>query len=191
MGLDTRVEPEETSLGIPHVPQRQGRVSKLTRQEIEELYARYAPVVHRRAFAVVGRDADAWDVVQEVFEKMLKNAAEFRAQARPMTWVYRITTNVALNLLRSRGVREPEGGASGEPALEMSGTVEARQMLARLSEALSPRELSVVAMTVIDGMTQEEIADTLGLSRKTINRELEAIRQKVIALGFEKFEVPA
>ena len=166
-------------------------MSKLTKQEIEELYARYAPVVHRRAYAVVGRDADAWDVVQEVFERMLKNAAEFRAQARPMTWVYRITTNVALNLLRSRGVREPEGGAAPEPSLELSGAVEARQMLLKLSETLEPRELAVVAMTVIDGMTQEEIADTLGLSRKTINRDLEGIRSKVLALGFEKFEVPA
>lgn len=166
-------------------------MSKLTKQEIEELYARYAPVVHRRAYSVVGRDADAWDVVQEVFEKMLKNAAEFRAQARPMTWVYRITTNVALNLLRSRGVREPEAGVAPEPFTELTGTVEARQMLHKLSETLGPRELEVVAMTVIDGMTQEEIADTLGLSRKTINRELEGIRSKVVALGFEKFEVPA
>jgi len=161
-------------------------LSKLTKQEIEELYARYAPVVHRRALSVVGRDADAWDVVQEVFEKMLKAADEFRAQARPMTWVYRITTNVAINLLRSRGVREPEGGAAPEPALEMAGTVEARQMLWKLCETLEERELAVVAMTVIDGMTQEEIADTLGLSRKTINRELDAIRSKVVALGFEK-----
>jgi RNA polymerase sigma-70 factor (ECF subfamily) len=166
-------------------------VSKLTKQEIEELYARYAPVVHRRALAVVGRDADAWDVVQEVFEKMLKNAAEFRAQARPMTWVYRITTNVSLNLLRARGVREPEGGVAAEPMLESARQVEARQMLLTLCETLGERELQVVAMTVIDGMTQEEIADTLGFSRKTINRELEAIRTKVLALGFEKFEVPA
>jgi RNA polymerase sigma-70 factor (ECF subfamily) len=166
-------------------------VSKLTKQEIEELYARYAPVVHRRAFSVVGRDADAWDVVQEVFEKMLRNAAEFRAEARPMTWVYRITTNVALNLLRARGIREPEGGAAAEPSTELATAVEARQMLLKLGETLGERELAVVAMTVLDGMTQEEIADTLGLSRKTINRELDGIRAKVVALGFEKFEVPA
>jgi len=166
-------------------------VSKLTRQEIEELYARYAPVVHRRALSVVGRDADAWDVVQEVFERMLRNASEFRAQARPMTWVYRITTNVALNLLRSRGLREPEGAVAAEPAVETAAAAEARQMLFKLSETLDDRELAVVAMTVLDGLTQEEIADALGLSRKTINRELEGIRAKVVALGFTAFEVPA
>ena len=160
-------------------------MSKLTKQEIEELYARYAPVVHSRALAIVGRDADAWDVVQEVFEKMLKSAAEFRAQARPMTWVYRITTNVGLNLLRSRGVREPEGATGVEPAIELSGSVEARQMLSKLADTLSERELAVVAMTVIDGLTQEEIADTLGLSRKTINREIDAIREKVVAMGYQ------
>ncbi len=168
-------------------------MSKLTRPEIEALYARYAPVVHRRALSVVGRDADAWDVVQEVFERMLRNASEFRAQARPMTWVYRITTNVALNLLRSRGIREPEAGAAAaaEPLVETAAALEARQMLLKLSDTLDDRELSVVAMTVLDGMTQEEIADALGLSRKTINRELEGIRAKVVALGFKPFEVPA
>jgi len=68
-------------------------------------------------------------------------------------------------------------------AEDLARTVEARQMLGRLSKQLDERELAVVAMTALDGLTQEEIADILGLSRKTINRELDAIRGKVLALG--------
>jgi RNA polymerase sigma-70 factor (ECF subfamily) len=160
----------------------------LGREDIAALFDRYAPVIHRRALLIVGRDADAWDVVQEVFEHMLESSAAFRAEARPMTWVYRITTNLALNALRARGVREPEGvEAEAAFAADLARTLEARQMLAKLSTSLSERELAVVAMTALDGLTQEEIADTLGLSRKTITRELETIRGKVVALGFEKF----
>jgi RNA polymerase sigma-70 factor (ECF subfamily) len=157
-------------------------VSKLSKHEVEELYQRYAPVVHRRALAIVGRDSDAWDVVQEVFEKMLKSSSEFRAEARPMTWVYRITTNVALNALRARAVREPDAQIAAEPeGPELAATVEARLTLRKAMNTLSERELQVIALTVIDGLTQDEIADVLGLSRKTINREIDAIRQKVSA----------
>ncbi len=52
------------------------RVQGLGAEELRDLYERYAPVIHRRALALVGRDADAWDIVQEVFEKMLQSGAE-------------------------------------------------------------------------------------------------------------------
>src|SRR4051794_9372949 len=98
----------------------------LWRDDIAVLFDRYAPIVHRRALLIVGRDADAWDVVQEVFERMLKSSEAFRAEARPMTWVYRITTNVALNAVRARGLREP-AEAPPDPtfAADLSRTIEA------------------------------------------------------------------
>ena len=166
--------------------------SSLLRDDIRKLFERYAPVVHRRARAIVGRDADAWDVVQEVFEKMLTQAQTFRAEARPMTWVYRITTNVALNHLRSRGLREPghDDAVSSEASHDTQSFYEARETVRRLQSTLDERELAVVALLVFDGLTQEEIADTLGLSRKTIGRDLEAIRLKASALGIERLEAP-
>ena len=65
--------------------------------ELEAAYAQCAPAVYRRARTLLGRDDDAWDAVQEVFERMIKHSAEFRGEANPMTWAYRITTNVCLN----------------------------------------------------------------------------------------------
>lgn len=150
----------------------------MTRQEVEALYARYSPVVFRRARLLLGRDADAWDAVQEVFEKMLAAGSDFRAQARPMTWVYRITTNVCLNALRSRKLREPAETAAGEPSATDARSIEARELIGKWMNKLDEREMTVATLLFIDGLTQEEIADTLGLSRKTIGRELDAIRQK-------------
>src|SRR5438552_13640113 len=107
--------------------------------ELRLLYERYAPVVHRRALAVLRRDADAWDVVQEVFARMLEFGSTFRGDARPMTWVYRITTNVSLNLLRSRAVREPDARSAPaeEPSVEGENAEAAeliRALVARLPE---------------------------------------------------------
>ena len=156
----------------------------LTREEVRSLYAQYAPVVFRRARVLLGRDADAWDAVQEVFERMLTQGSGFRGEARPMTWVYRVTTNVALNMVRGRKVREPMLTVvpGDEPAVG-TDALEARQLLAKWLEHLDERELEVASLLYIDGLTQQEVADVLGLSRKTINRDVEALRQKLLALG--------
>ncbi|MDP2270940.1 MAG: sigma-70 family RNA polymerase sigma factor [Archangium sp.] len=155
----------------------------LTRDEVQRLYAQFAPVVFRRARVLLARDADAWDVVQEVFERMLTHGAAFRGESRPMTWVYRVTTNVALNQIRSRKLREPLLTVVPiEPSTSVDD-VEARQLLTRWLAHLDDREIEVASLLFIDGLTQQEVADVLGLSRKTIVREVEELRQKLEALG--------
>lgn len=164
-------------------PEPRGTNGGLTRDEVERLYAQYAPVVYRRARVVVARDADAWDVVQEVFERMLTHGSGFRGEARPMTWVYRVTTNVALNHVRGRKLREPLLTAVADEPATGEDQVEARQLLSKWLGHLDERELEVATLLYLDGLTQQEVADVLGLSRKTIVREVEELRQKLEGLG--------
>ena len=155
----------------------------LTREEVQRLYAQFAPVVFRRARVLLARDADAWDVVQEVFERMLTHGAGFRGEARPMTWVYRVTTNLALNHLRGRKLREPMlTVVPVEPSTGLD-QVEARQLLSKWLGHLDERELEVATLLFIDGLTQQEVAEVLGLSRKTIVREVDELRQKLESLS--------
>ena len=164
----------------------------LSRRELETLYAQCAPVVYRRARLLLGRDDDAWDAVQEAFERMLKNASEFRREANPMTWAYRVTTNICLNVIRGRGLREPvatEAESPEDPGAGLGG-LEARNLLSRWVAHLNERELQVATLLYIDGLTQDEVATTLGLSRKTIGRDVEALRLKASALGAIPAEVP-
>lgn len=141
-------------------------------------------MVHRRALALLGRDADAWDVVQEVFERLLKSGAHFRHEARPTTYVYRITTNVALNALRARAVREPNADpvVAPEPTIDQ-GSSEAADLLRALSRTVPDRQMEIAILHFLDGLTQEEIADVLGLSRKTISRDLEQLRARAAELS--------
>lgn len=155
----------------------------LTRDEVRALYAQFSSVVYRRARVLLGRDADAWDAVQEVFEKMLVQGQAFRGEARPMTWVYRVTTNVALNMLRARKVREPAlAVVSDEPGAGPEA-VEARQLLSKWLAHLTEREVEVATLLYVDGLTQQDVADVLGLSRKTIVREVDELRQKLASLS--------
>ena len=156
----------------------------LGRDEVQRLYTQLAPAIHRRARLLLGRYADAWDVVQEVFEKMVSIGESFRGESQPMTWAWRITTNVCLNHLRSRRLRESPLHlvTPDEPVVDLRGA-EVRQLLQVWLTQLDEREQQIAALLFIDGLTQEEVADVLGLSRKTIGREVEALREKAAALG--------
>jgi RNA polymerase sigma-70 factor (ECF subfamily) len=159
--------------------------------ELRDIYERFAPVVYRRAYQLLGREADAWDIVQDVFRKLLESGGAFRRQAQPMTYVYRITTNLALNHLRGRGLRErstPETGSDDNPSNPES--VEARELLLKLFQRLDERAQNIAVLYYLDELTQEEIASTVGLSRKTVGKELEMIRTQATALGLPPRDEP-
>lgn len=100
-----------------------------------------------------------------------------------MTWVYRVTTNVALNQLRGRKLREPLLTVLPDEPTTDGDRVEARQLVAKWLAHLDERELEVAALLYLDGLTQQEVAEVLGLSRKTIVREVDELRQKLERLG--------
>lgn len=154
-----------------------------TRAELDQLFRRHAPSVFRRARRLLGRDADAWDAVQEVFQKMVTAHQSFRGEARPMTWLYRITTNISLNMLRSRSLREPAGLTVIDEQADGQEALETRDLLRAWLKGLTEREQAIATLLFIDGLTQEEVADVLELSRKTINREVAELRAKAAALG--------
>lgn len=132
---------------------------------------------------LLGREADAWDVVQEVFEKMLTMGDKFRGEAQPMTWAWRITTNLCLNHLRARKLREPKLQLVADAPVVDQRAAEVRQLLQVWLTQLDEREQEIATLLFIDGLTQEEVADVLGLSRKTIGREVEQLRAKAASLG--------
>ncbi|WP_224241022.1 RNA polymerase sigma factor [Hyalangium gracile] len=156
----------------------------LSAAELEELYDRYAPGMYRRALGMLQREADAWDAVQETFIRIIQNAPAFRREARPMTYIYRVTTNVCLNMLRSRSLRDVSEQDEGpEPEVDALAPSECRDFLLKLSRDLDERSLTVAALYYVDGLSQEEIAQVLGLSRKTIVREVKHITTLAQTIG--------
>ncbi|NVJ08080.1 sigma-70 family RNA polymerase sigma factor [Myxococcus sp. AM001] len=155
--------------------------------ELADLYEKYAPTVHGRARTLLGRDSDAWDAVQEVFCRLLQAGGAFRAEARPMTYIFRVTTHVCLNMLRSRALKDvpvqapTEAEAAGEDPQE----VEARNLLRVLARELDDRALQIATLHFVDALTQEEIVEVVGLSRKTVGRELEKVRVRARELALE------
>src|ERR1700760_2516068 len=73
-----------------------------SRSAFEELVRRYDRDVLRLALNLVHRPEDARDIYQEAFLKVYRNLHRFRFECSFYTWLYRITTNVALDYLRRR-----------------------------------------------------------------------------------------
>ena len=149
--------------------------------DVENAYRTHGHHVLRRATRILGNDADAREVLQEVFLSLLAQPTQFAGTSSLTTWLYSATTHACLNRLRNERTRARLLDARGPspPATQTSpeDALEVRRLLARL-----PDELARVAVHYyLDEMTQEEIASMLGRSRKHIGRLLVRIEQAVSA----------
>ncbi|HPF37196.1 MAG TPA: sigma-70 family RNA polymerase sigma factor [Phycisphaerae bacterium] len=139
----------------------------------DTLYERYAPWVHALAFRFTRNEADALDVLQDAFAYVVKKAPHLRLTARATTFLYPVVKHAAITRIRRR---DREGNLSVEalhnltaPPADRSGDLgDLQDAMGRLSEA----HREVILMRYIDGMSQEEIADALGVPVGTIKSRL-------------------
>lgn len=105
-----------------------------------------------------------------------------------LPYLYRAVTNRCLNVVRDRATRARllarEAPAPGD---EGCGRCEEQviglQLLARLTDRLDRAHLEVLVCRFVDEMTQDEIAEHLGTSRKTVGKRLARIREELDAIG--------
>ena len=151
-----------------------------------DLYAQYGPMVLRRARILLGNEAAAWDALQEVFVRALKNRRAFRNESSPTTWLYRITTNYCFNQLRDAGRRQDKLRQL-RPEARQAGDVELPDLRLTIGEILTriPARLCEIAIYHhVDRMSHEEIAAVMSMSRRTVgNRLKEFQRRAQAALG--------
>jgi len=153
-----------------------------------EAYRLYGPALVRKAARILRSRDDATDVVHGLFVDLL---------TRPITvdlpYLYRAVTNRCLNFVRDESnrtrllAREADAVAPA-PRVRCDEHVIGAQLLARLVAVLDDAHLEVLVARYFDDLTQDEIGDHLGLSRKTIGKRLARIRLAVLALVGEPGE---
>lgn len=152
----------------------------------KEIYLRYGSVVYRRARRLLGDDQAARDACQEVFLRLYRSLPEFE-RASPVTWLYKVTTNHCLNVLRDeeRHRKLLEAHACLAPQTESAAPL---PVLLRGF----PEELQEIAIYYfVDEMSQDEIASLLGVSQRTVSNRLAAFRGLAkTAWAGESVEVP-
>jgi RNA polymerase sigma-70 factor (ECF subfamily) len=156
----------------------------------------------RRAFAIalgmVRDENDARDLVQEAFLRVYKGLDRFQGGSSFFTWFYRIVTNLAIDFMRrpgrkeaelddQRGQLDPAGEADLPFVARIDGAepldaVHRQELAARLRaalDALPPYHRGVVLMREVEGMSYEEMAQAMNVSKGTIMSRLFHARQKL------------
>ncbi len=142
---------------------------------LEGLYRRYGSHVHRRCAYLLRDDAAAWDATQDVFLRAEAGMARFEGRSSWLTWLMTITTRHCLNQIRAGKVRVGQGLVEVD-ALDREGRfTEDAERWAQVRDLLSLFDERTQAMAVhyfVDEMTQEEVAQAVGLSVPTVRKRL-------------------
>ncbi len=145
-----------------------------------EAYERHGRALIRRAVRLLGNVEDARDVVQGLFVDLYQRGDT----TTDLPYLYVAVTNRCLTLLRDTSNRarllEKNDGALVPPArTSCDDAVIGLDLLTKLLRELDDSEAQVLTYRYVDDMTQEEIASLLGLSRKTVGKRLDRIREVV------------
>jgi RNA polymerase sigma-70 factor, ECF subfamily len=144
---------------------------------------------------LVGSREQAEDLAQDVFVRVFKARLRYEPEAKFSTWLFTIANNVASNALRSRsrrrevGVPEGNGADSAPLALDQlakaaSGLMPARaldkaeqaEMVRSAVAALSERQRMALLLAKFEGMSYQDIAQTMNLSVQAIKSLLSRAR---------------
>jgi RNA polymerase sigma-70 factor (ECF subfamily) len=138
----------------------------------EQLVHRFGPMVYRRARTILGDADEAKDVTQEVFITVLRLESAIHEEAS--SWLYRVTTNACLNRLRANRRYAAMRERSSEQAPgESSQTMDAQSVVRRLLAEGEPACTAAAVYVFVEGMSHEEAAEILGVSRRTVGNLLE------------------
>jgi RNA polymerase sigma-70 factor, ECF subfamily len=156
----------------------------------------------RRAFAIalalVRDENDARELVQDAFLRVFKGLHNFQGGSSFFTWLYRIITNLSIDLIRKPGrqlvdidearFESDESQEAEFPLLsrvdgaDPADVVRRREIAGRLQaalDALPPYHRGVIVMREIEGLSYEEMAQAMGVSKGTIMSRLFHARQKL------------
>jgi RNA polymerase sigma-70 factor (ECF subfamily) len=152
----------------------------------------------RRAFAIalglLRDEQDAREVVQEAFLRVYRGLDSFHGGSTFFTWLYRIVTNLSIDLMRkpsrrdavldeSREIDEADipllSRIDGADPLDVLRRAEIRNKLEAALDALPAYHRGVILMREVEGLSYEEMAATMGVSKGTIMSRLFHARQKL------------
>lgn len=146
------------------------------------LFERHGAAIFRRCLAILADTQAAEDTTQEVFMRALTHRERFRGDSTPFTWLYRVATTACLQQLRNSQRRaEKLRGIQAAARAEIEPDPSQRLDLERVLAEEDEQTLAIAYLRFVDELTMEEVAEIVGLSRKTVQKRIEALRRRSLA----------
>ena len=133
--------------------------------ELERAFRAHHGLVFATAYRITGNAADAEDVLQTVFLRLLRRKPESGAMENQESYLRRAAVNASLDVIRSRQLNSTVELVEVPGDLVESEVTELRQILGRSLSKLQPRSAEIFALRFIEGMSNLEIAHALGISQ--------------------------
>lgn len=172
---------------------------------LEEIIDRYGPMISHLARRLLGNEADAEDVTQDILLQVMQKRTTFRGAAAFSTWLYQVAVHAALAYRRMRALREmsrftepagdfDEAGQRWVPGPEQLVLErEAHQVIEDAVAALPAAYRDVFVLADIEELSMVKIADLLGLSIPTVKSRLHRARlmlRQALSPYFKERAVP-
>jgi RNA polymerase sigma-70 factor (ECF subfamily) len=146
-------------------------------EDLRAVVDRHAAAVYRVARSIVHDPALAEDVVQETMLKAWRNSPVSHGEEIPRNWLLKVARNTAISLLRTRreDLHSPDTLPEGSGGPSTTRTVEGRHQLDdlwKVMEQLDEDARALIVLKEVDGLSYEEIAQTLDLPLPTVKTRL-------------------
>lgn len=170
------------------------------------LVERYQDLVYNTALGVVQNESDAEDVAQEVFIQVYRSIGSFKSEAKLSTWIYRITTTRALDLLRARKSKKRFGLLKrlwetaeespmeniqdfNHPGVSLERKEEAAQLMTAIAQLPENQKVAFV-LHKLEGLSYLEIAEVMGNTLPAVESLMHRARLNLRKILEKKISIP-
>jgi RNA polymerase sigma-70 factor (ECF subfamily) len=145
---------------------------------VARLYERHYETVFRVALRVTGNPADAEDVLQTVFVRVLARGGEVEDVALPAAYFRRAAVNAAVDVLRRRELRA-ESAPDDRALPAVQPPLLLKEQLRRAIAALDSEVASLFLLRHVEGLSIEELAGMFEMEKNNVTVRLHRIRQRL------------
>ena len=185
------------------------RVRGGDQRAFKTLVERYQKKIYAVALGMVKDKEEAYDIAQEAFVKVYKYLDHFKGDSSFYTWLYRITVNICIDALRRKGGMKGEavefdeqvaldtaeaniGALGSRLGTNPQKSALRRELAEKIQEALAQvpeKHRAILLLREVEGMSYEELSETLKIPKGTVMSRLFHARAKVQKILSEYLEL--
>lgn len=170
----------------------------------EELVLRYEKTVYNLALRMVGDRDDDFDMTQEAFIKAYGSLSSFRGDSKFSVWIYRITTNVCLDFLRSKSRKQQvsltvsDDDEDAQLDIPDPKADPEQQLIKKISmqsveeglKTLPDKQRQILVMRELGGMSYAEIGKALSIEEGTVKSRIFRARKRLCIFLLDSGNIP-